>query len=100
MIQDTFNVTQVRDNLSDILGRVKYGKEVITIEKKGKPYAVIMSQEDYEKYKTGAKKRLGEVIATIQAKNANVDEDEDEAIKEITQVVEDVRQEMYERENK
>ena len=98
MIQDTFNVTQVRDNLSDILGRVKYGKEVITIEKKGKPYAVIMSQEDYEKYKTGAKKRLGEVVATIQAKNANVDEDE--AMKEITQVVEDVRQEMYERENK
>ena len=98
MIQDTFNVTQVRDNLSDILGRVKYGKEVITIEKKGKPYAVIMSQEDYEKYKTGAKKRLGEVVATIQAKNANADGDE--AMKEITQVVEDVRQEMYERESK
>jgi hypothetical protein len=57
-----------------------------------------MSPEDYEKYKAGAKKRLGEVIATIQAKNANVNEDE--AMKEITQVVEDVRQEMYERESK
>ena len=95
MNQGTFNATQARDNFSDILGRVKFGKEIITIEKKGKPYAIIMSPEDYEKYKVGARKRFGEVIADIQAKNANVDEEE--AMKEITQVVEDVRQEMYER---
>ena len=54
-----------------------------------------MSPEDYERYKAGARKRFGEVIADIQAKNANVDEEK--AMKEITQVVEDVRQEMYER---
>jgi prevent-host-death family protein len=42
MIQTSVNVTQARDNLSEILGRVKFGKEVVTIEKMGKPYAVLM----------------------------------------------------------
>ena len=95
MIQDTHNVKQARDSFSEILGRVKFGKEVITVEKKGKPYAVIMNSEEFEKYKETARKRLGGIIADIQANNANVNEEE--AMKEITQVVEEVRQKNYER---
>jgi len=40
MIQTVVNAKDARDNLSEILGRVRFGKEVVTIEKKGKPYAV------------------------------------------------------------
>ena len=87
------NVTQVRDNLSEILGRVKFGEEIVTVEKKGKPYAVIMSPEEYAKYKEIAKKALMATVAKIQAKNVNVNEDE--VIKDVTQAVEEVRQEMY-----
>jgi prevent-host-death family protein len=36
---------QARDSFSDLLGRVYYRDEVITIEKKGKLYAVLISPE-------------------------------------------------------
>lgn len=89
------NVTQVRDNLSEILGRVKFGEEIVTVEKKGKPYAVIMSPDEYAKYKEMAKKALFATVANIQAKNENADPDE--VMRDVTQVVEEVRQERYER---
>lgn len=45
MSNTVINVTQIRDNLAEVLGRVKFGEEVVTVEKKGKPYAVIMSPQ-------------------------------------------------------
>jgi len=95
MIRDTVNVTQARDNLSDILGRVKYGKEIITIEKKGKPYAVIISAEEYKKYKEASRKAFFATVTKIQAKNAN--KNMDEVMKDVTEATEEVRQQMYER---
>lgn len=89
------NVTKVRDNLSEILGRVRFGEETVTIEKKGKPYAVIISPEEYQRYKEIAKKAFFATVKDIQARNANVSEDE--VMKDVTEVVEEVRQEMYER---
>lgn len=89
------NVTKVRDNLSEILGRVRFGEETVTIEKKGKPYAVIISPEEYQRYKEIAKKTFFATVKDIQARNANVSEDE--VMKDVTEVVEEVRQEMYER---
>ncbi len=89
------NVTQVRDNLSEILGRVKYGEEIVTIEKKGKPYAVIISPEQYEAYQKAAKEKLFAVVDKIQARNTQYSEEE--VMKDVTEAVEEVRQEMYER---
>lgn len=37
----------IRENLTDILGRVKYQDEIVTVEKKGKPWAVLVSVERY-----------------------------------------------------
>jgi prevent-host-death family protein len=45
MSNTVINVTQIRDNLAEVLGRVKFGEEVVTVEKKDKPYAVIMSPQ-------------------------------------------------------
>src|SRR4051794_3821228 len=95
MTNATVNVTQIRDNLSEILGRVRFGSEVVTIEKKGKPYAVIISPEEYEQYKEAARKAFAATVAGIQAKNVGVDEKE--VMEDVTKVVEAVRQEMYER---
>ena len=86
-------VTQARDNLSEILGKVKFGEEIITIEKKGKPYAVIMSPEEYKRYKEVAKIALMETINKIQARNSQVSGEK--VLKNVTQVVEEVRQERY-----
>ena len=38
---------QARDNFSDLLGRVYYRDEIITIEKKGKLYAVLIFSTDF-----------------------------------------------------
>ena len=65
MTSNIASVTQVRDNLSEILGKVKFGAEIITIEKKGKPYAVIMSPEEYNKYKDIAKKAFMATVVKI-----------------------------------
>jgi prevent-host-death family protein len=82
------NVTQVRDNLAEILGRVKFGEEIVTIEKKGKPYAVIMSTQEYTRYKEVARKAFQATLANIQAKNANVREEE--VMEDVIETVEDV----------
>ena len=89
------NVTQARDNLAEILGRVRFGEEIVTIEKNGKPYAVIMIPEQYEAYQKAAKERLFAIIEEIQARNAN--RSEEEVMRDVTKAVEEVRQERYDR---
>jgi prevent-host-death family protein len=88
------NVTEARDNLSELLGRVKFGEDVVTIEKKGKPYAVIMSPDEYERYKDVARKNLHSTIDAVQANNA--DADERQVLEDVTQTVERIRQDRYE----
>jgi prevent-host-death family protein len=89
------NVTQARDNLSEILGRVKFGEEIVTIEKKGKPYAVIISPKQYSAYQEVAKEKLFAIVNSIQSRNTQISADE--AMKDVTEEVEQIRQETYER---
>jgi prevent-host-death family protein len=86
---------QARDNFSDLLGRVYYRDEVITIEKKGKRYAVLICPEAYQRYQETAKKEVLRIVKTMHAKNAQLPPDLAE--KDIASVVEDVRQARYER---
>ena len=89
------NVSQARDNLADLLGRVRFGEETITVEKKGKPFVVIISLAQYEALKDASKERLFAVIDSIQASNAQVNEED--VLRDITEEVETVRQSMYEK---
>ena len=89
------NVTQTRDNLAEILGRVRFGQETITVEKKGKPIAVIISPAQYEAYQDAAKERLFTVIDEIQASNADISGED--VLRDVTEEVEKVRQEMYDK---
>lgn len=52
MNNKTFNVAEAKKHLSEILGRVAYGGERITISKRGKPLAILIppsesSSEDH-----------------------------------------------------
>jgi prevent-host-death family protein len=42
------SVSRARENLSEILGRVAYAKERIAIERRGKPYAVLIPVDDLD----------------------------------------------------
>lgn len=88
-------MTQARDNLSEILGKVKFGEEVVTIEKKGKPYAVIISPAQYEAMQKAAREQFGIIMRKTQTRNA--DFNVEEVTRDVTEEVEAVRRERYER---
>jgi prevent-host-death family protein len=39
-------VSEARDNLAEVIGRVQFGGERVTIARRGKPVAVVVSVED------------------------------------------------------
>lgn len=86
---------QARDNFSEILGRVKYGEEIITIEKKGKPYAVIISPEQYEAFQRASKKKLFEAVEQIQSRNNQVSSEI--ALSDATTAVDEIRKKTYDK---
>ena len=46
----TATVSEARENLSDLLGRVQHGGEDVTLIKHGKPVAVLISAAAYAYY--------------------------------------------------
>lgn len=87
---------EARDNFTDLLGMVYYGKEAVIVEKQGRPFAVVIDPEQYERLKKIAKERFFEIVREIQAKNKNVNPKK--VLQDVTKVVEEVRQELYEKE--
>ncbi len=86
---------EARDNFTDLLGAVYYGKEPIIVEKKGRPFAVVINPEEYARYRKAAKERFFETVDMIQADSK--DKNPDDVLKDVTSVVEIVRQERYDR---
>ncbi|MBI4035697.1 type II toxin-antitoxin system Phd/YefM family antitoxin [Candidatus Daviesbacteria bacterium] len=96
MITQKMTAKEARDNFTDLLGTVYYGKEVVMVEKKGRPFAVVINPSEYENYqnfKKVAKKRFFELVDEIQA--ANKDKSFDKIYKDVTKIVEEVRKERY-----
>lgn len=87
---------EARDNFTDILGTVYYGKEPVVVERKGRPFAVVINPDEYEryeKYKTAAKKRVLEIMEEIQVKNK--DSKYNKVLRDVTGVVEEIRGRRY-----
>lgn len=93
MTNITVSSKQARDNFSDLLGRVRYGDEVITIEKKGRAYGVIISPSEYERYKRIVKEQFFKTASQIQKRNVKFSEKE--VFENVTGAVEEVRKEKY-----
>lgn len=60
---------QARDNFSDLLGAVYYGREQIAVEKKGRIFAVVMNPDEYQALKTSAKKIFFGLVDDLQTRN-------------------------------
>lgn len=94
----TFSAKEARDKFTDILGMVYYGGEPVIVEKKGRPFAVVVNPDEYdkyEKYKAAARKRILEIIEEIQ--DANQGADYEEVLKDVTEAVKAVRKQRYAR---
>ena len=62
---------EARNNFSDLLGLVYYSKEAVVVEKRGRPFAVVISPEDYEKL-LRERERDFAIFDEIHAKNLDV----------------------------
>jgi prevent-host-death family protein len=91
----TMSVRDARANFSELLGSVYYTNNPVVVEKKGKTVAVVVSPLQYrqlEKIKADG----WAVIEELRDRNAG--KDPDEVYREVTKIVEEVRQEMYDKE--
>lgn len=96
MITRKMSAKEARDNFSELLGTVYFGKEPVIVEKQGTPYAVVINPQEYQKfesYKQAAKKRFFEIVDEIR--KANQDKSFDEVYRDVTEIVEDVRRERH-----
>lgn len=96
MITKRMTAKEARDNFTDLLGAVYYGKEPVIVEKKGRPFAVVLSPEEYQQYenfKSAARKRVWEIVEEIQSKNKNASFSK--VLEDVTAEVEKVRTERY-----
>ncbi len=84
---------EARANFGDLLGLVYYTKEPVIVERKGRPFAVVISPEDYEVLRK-QREQASARIDKVQERNA--DKDPDEVLADVTAEVEAVRRERYE----
>ena len=56
------SVSEARDNLAEVIGQVQFGGERITLEKRGKPVAVVVSVEDAAFLDEMEDRALGELV--------------------------------------
>ena len=81
--------------LNDPYSELRYSGDPVIVEKKGRPFAVLISPEDFERFQQLAKEQFFETVREIQQDNK--DADPDEVLRDVTEAVEAVRREEYER---
>lgn len=67
---------EARDNFTDVLGMVYYGNESVIVEKKGRPFAVVISPREYERLQQVAKDQLFAIVDQVHRRNQNLPDDE------------------------
>ncbi len=91
MVTRRMSAKEARDNFSDLLASVYYGQEPVIVERKGKPFAVVISPKEYEHYQQQQKEQLFQTIDAIRERNRDKDPQEIEA--DIAAAVAEVRAE-------
>ena len=84
MLVKRMSAREARNSFSDLLGLVYYSKEAVIVEKRGRPFAVVISPDDYERLLEEREKRFA-VVDEIRAKNLDVppEEAEEDAAREV-----------------
>ena len=63
----TVTVSQARETLSDLLGKVQHGREDVTIGRHGKPVAVMISVEAMAYYEALEDAELAKEVTAVYA---------------------------------
>lgn len=86
----TIPVTTPDTRLADVLRELERSEGPIEIEESGKTVAILLSPAEYE---TIVRERDWQAIDELRASNR--DKSPDEIYRDVTKIVEEVRQEMY-----
>ena len=70
-----FGAREARNQFSNLLGRVGYGGEVVVLERSGKPIAVMVPVEMYEKFLAEREQQFA-VVDRIRQNSPEISEDE------------------------
>ena len=89
------SVPQAREQLAELVDAVAAERDAVVVERDGRPVAVLISPDQYEHYQDLARRDFFALVAEIHRRNE--DEDPDEVLREVTAIVEEVRQADYER---
>lgn len=84
---------EARDNFTDLLGAVYYGKKPIAVEKKGRIFAVVVNPSEYEVLEKAARARFFDLTDEIQKENKG--KKISEVMKDVSGGVESVRNKNY-----
>lgn len=90
----TISTSQARANVDDLFASVRDVDQTVIVEDRGKPVAVVISPERYERLIDPEAAADWAAIHALQQRN--VDLDREEVLREVTEIVEGVRQEMHE----
>jgi prevent-host-death family protein len=92
MVVRRMSTKDARANFSELLGLVYYTKEPVVVERKGKPFAVVISPDQYAMLEKELE-RSWQALQQVQEQNA--DKDPEEVLRDVTEVVETVRQKRH-----
>lgn len=88
----TLSSREARANFSNLLSSVYRTKEPVIIEKYGKPVALVISMEEYQRLQD-ERERAWAAVERVRERNA--DKDPDEVLRNVTAEVEAVRHELF-----
>ncbi|MCL5946825.1 MAG: type II toxin-antitoxin system Phd/YefM family antitoxin [Chloroflexi bacterium] len=94
MAAQRMSAHEARARFSELIGQVYYTKEPVIVERKGKPFAVVISPEQFEALQQGTDQAWA---AVDRLRERNRDKDPDDVVRDVTAEVEVVRQERYAR---
>lgn len=89
-------IDEAKESLVDLLALIYDGTTPLPLERNGQPFAVVISPEQFEHYGELSKEDFFRIVDEIRRDNQ--DKDPDEVLRDVTEIVEEVRQERYERE--
>lgn len=89
------SVREARVKFSDLIDAVVDSNEPVIIEHKGQPAAVLISPDQFERYREQIMGRFATALDELDRRNAG--KQPDDVLRDVTALVEEVRQERHER---
>ena len=91
----TLSTQEAKSQFDELARSLAATREAVIIEDGGKPVMVVITPEDYERLRQADERaRLWAAIEAVGQRNADLDPDE--VLRDVTETVDAVRQELYE----